>query len=113
MKKPKPLIDRLTASTLAKLRTRKMTNAEAAILYEVSETYMSRIVASIQDKEPAHDFAARKAASKIFKARMETRAMLAKQVNKGEITLAKAMKQANCTERTIRRYMALYAKAKK
>lgn len=109
----KPLKDRLTKAVLQKLHDRKMTNKEAADLYGVSETYMSRTVASLQDKRPGETTSARKAASKLFAARRQTREQLAKKVKNGELGLAAAATRANCSERTMARYVAAYTPARR
>lgn len=104
----KPLIDRLTPSLLKKLQSRKITNSEAANSLNVSETYLSRVVATLQTKEPGKTRIEREAAKTLFKARLNTRALLAKEVIKGTKTLAKACKSANCSERTMLRWVAKY-----
>lgn len=95
---------------LERLRTRKITNAEAAEKLGVSETYLSRTVAAMQAKVPGETVAARKAAHGLYVTRRQTREMLAKKVlaKRAPITLAEAAKQANCSERTMMRYVASY-----
>lgn len=109
---PKPLRERLTQALLKKLYERKLTNAEAAEQLGVSETYLSRTVAAIQEKVPGKSMVARAAASKLFKARRQTRETLAKQVKTGSLTLAKAAERASCSERTMQRFVARYVEPK-
>lgn len=111
--KDKPLIERLNDVLLAQLRERKITNKAAAEALGVSEFYLSRTVARLQPKKPGDTPKQRQARSKLFKARTDTRATLAKQVNKGELTLAQACKRANCSERTMYRWCEKYANLKK
>jgi AraC-like DNA-binding protein len=108
MKKPKPLAERLTKTILKQLYERKVTNLQIAERLGVSETYLSRTVASIQGKKPGETAPRRTAASKIFNARLETRRTLAKRVVKGQLTTEKAAAQANCSLRTMQRYVASY-----
>lgn len=110
MSRPKALINRLGKRLLAQLRTRKITNREAAEQLGVSEWYLSRVVRSLQEKEPGKTTAQRAEAAKLAATRTKMREILAKKVLKNQITLAEAALQANCTERTIQRYMALYRK---
>lgn len=105
----KPLTERLNDVLMAQLRERKVTNAQAAEALGISETYLSRTVAAIQEKSPGQTSEQREARQKLYKARIQTRNMLAKKVNKGEITLTKAAEQANCSERTMFRYCAKFA----
>ena len=108
MQKPKPLRERLTKAMLNDLYERKVTNRVAADIMGVSETHLSRVVASIQGKTPGVTTQVRQAARKITKTRIEVRRQLAKKVNKGRMTIAEAAKQADCSERTIFRYVAQY-----
>lgn len=101
----KPLIERLRKRDLELLRTRKATNAQMAEKYGVSEPYMSRVVASVQEKEPGKTTAQREAAAKLYKVRIEFRDKLAKQVMAGKRTMANACEQAGCSERTIFRHI--------
>lgn len=104
----KPLIERIPKRMLEKLRTRKMKNSEAAEELGVSETYLSRIVASLQDKEPGKTTAEREAARKLYATRIEFRDKLAKAVMNNRMTMEQAVKQAKCSERTIFRHIAKY-----
>lgn len=109
----KPLVERLNDVLLAQLKERKVTNKAAAEALGVSEFYLCRTVRSLQVKKPGDTPKQRAARSKLSKARNDTRAMLAKMVNKGELTMAQACKRANCTERTMYRWCAKYANLKK
>lgn len=106
MAQPKPLRDRLTKAVLEKLRTRKMTNAEAADMYGVTMSYLSRVVASMQEKEPGPTNAARKAAALLAQQRRQHRERLAKEVLHGELDVNVAAKRARCSIRTMERYVS-------
>lgn len=113
-KKPqKPLKDRLTKALLEKLRTRKITNAQAAADLGVCETYLSRTVAAIQEKEPGETMLARQQATELAAERRHHRERLAKQVKNGEITPEKAAVAAKCSLRTMARYVAAYVPPKR
>lgn len=105
----KPLSERISKRMLEQLRTRKLSNAQAAAQLGISETYLSRTVAALQEKEPGQTTKARKAAAMLRETRTSIRQNLAKAVLKGTITVAQAAKRAGCNERTIYRYMAEYA----
>lgn len=104
----KPLRDRLTKAMLEKLRTRKMLNAEAAAILGVSETYLSRTVAAIQSKEQGVTTAARVQAMQLAAERRQHRERLAKEVKNGNLDVATAAQRANCSLRTMSRYVAAY-----
>jgi transposase len=104
MKKLKPLKDRISTSVLKKLKTRKMTNAEAAEKYGVSPNYICRIVGEIQTKNPGSTPTTRKAASIAAAERKTFRTQLAKRCAAGKMTWAEAAEQAGCSVRTIYRY---------
>ena len=108
MAQPKPLRDRLTKALLEKLRTRKITNAEAAAQLGVSETYLSRTVAAIQEKEPGMSTMERAEASMIAAERRQHRERLAKEVKNGTLDVGTAAARANCSVRTMSRYVAAY-----
>ncbi len=109
MAKPKKtLSEKLTPRLLERLRTRKITNREAAEGLGVSSSYLSRTVAAMQKKEPGKTTAARKAAQKLYAARIEFRDKLAKQVLAGRRKLETACEMAQCTQRTMFRHMAKY-----
>lgn len=108
MAQPKPLKDRLTVPLLEKLRTRKLTNAEVAGKLGVSETYLSRTVAALQDKVPGTTTKERAAKAKLAKARRQTRENYAVRVKNGELDTAAAATRAHCSERTMARYVAAY-----
>lgn len=107
-----PLAERLNDVLLGQLKTRVVTNKAAAEALGVHPNYLSQVVAGMQDKLPGQVRAFRLGRSKLAKARNHTRQELAKQVHRGEITITKACKQANCTERTMYRWMAKYANQK-
>lgn len=105
MKPTKPLKDRLTKDILEKLRTRRMTNAEAAILFNVGANYMSRTVAAMQKKNPGKIVAKRAATSEKSKARQDKRRGLAIEAKAGTKSWANAARLAGCSVRTLYRYL--------
>lgn len=107
----KPLIERIPKRMLKALAARRMKNAEAAETLGVSETYLSRVVATLQEKAPGKSTANRQAASKLYRTRIEFRDKLAKQVMYQRMTLTQACKEAKCTERTMFRHVAKYRAA--
>jgi AraC-like DNA-binding protein len=108
MAQPKPLRDRLTKTLLEKLRTRKLLNAEAAAQLGVSETYLSRTVAAMQEKVPGETMLARKQATELATERRQHRERLAKEVKNGNLTVERAAERAHCSVRTMSRYVAAY-----
>lgn len=108
MKKPKPLIDRLNQRLLKQLAARKITNAQAAEQLGVSETYLSRIVASMQDKVPGETVIKRKANAALAKTRRDFRVKLAKEVLRNRKTYEDAASEAGCSVRTMFRYVEKY-----
>lgn len=109
----KPLRDRLTPAMLERLRTRKITNAQAAEKLEVSETYLSRTVAAMQEKTPGEVMLARAAAAKLVAERRHHRERLAKEVKNGNLDVGTAAKRAKCSLRTMSRYVAAYIPARR
>lgn len=108
MARPKTLTSKLTKTLLRQLQQRKITNREAAEKLGVSEWYLSRTVAQLQEKVPGPVAEARKAAAKLAATRRQVRTMLAKKVLRRHMTLEEAAEQANCHPRTIQRYMDQY-----
>lgn len=107
----KTLVERLNPKLMEQLRTRRVTNRAAAEALEVSEIYLSRTlnelgVTKVQGATTKH----REARAKLDKARSQMRTMLAKKVNRQEITIEQAAKDANCSVRTMFRWCAKYAK---
>jgi AraC-like DNA-binding protein len=106
----KPLIERLNPKLLEQLRSRKVTNAAAAEALGVHETYLSRVLRDMgETKTKGVTTEHREARAKLTHARQQTRDMLAKRVNKGEITVQKAAKDAACSVRTMFRHCAKFA----
>jgi predicted transcriptional regulator YheO len=105
MKKLKTLVERLSPTLLEKLRTRKITNAEAAAKLGVSETWLSHTVAAMQEKVPGSTVESREAASKLYRSRRDMRRQLAKKVAKGKLSIDEAASQAACSRRTMYRYV--------
>jgi len=108
MKPAKPLKDRLTKRVLERLRTRKVTNKEVAREMGVSESYLSRIVAGMQTKEPGQTVIERNANAQLAKTRRHFRTKLAKEVIRNRKTCTDAAAEAGCSERTMFRYIARY-----
>lgn len=108
MAQPKKLKDRLTKPLLQKLRERKLTNAEAAAQLDVSISYLSRVVAAIQRKEPGKTMQARRAAHALVTQRRQHRERLAREVKNGNLDVNAAAKRAKCSIRTMERYVEAY-----
>lgn len=106
----KPLLERLTKKMLADLQERKRRNRDVADELGVSETYLSRKIATLQAKNPGETVAHRKAAQALFATRRGFREKLAKKIlsSKGRLTIAQAAEEANCSERTMFRYVQAY-----
>lgn len=110
----KPLVERLNPKLLEQLRTRKVTNAVAAEALGVHETYLCRVLSELgEEKVKGSTSAHREARAKLTKARNDTRILLAKKVNRLEMTIERAAKEANCSVRTMFRYCAKYANLRK
>lgn len=110
----KPLVDRLNPKLLKQLRERKVTNEDAAMVLGVHGTYLSRVLKDLgEEKFKGVTTAHREARSKLAETREQFRATLAKKVNRNEISVEKAAKEANCTVRTMFRWCAKYGSTKK
>lgn len=109
MPKSSKLADRLKISDLKALAARKVTNLEIAEKYRVSETYLSRVMVGLGwEKEPGTTGPAREAARKLFRARIEFRDKLAKEIIAGTRRFETACKMAGCTPRTMFRHVSKY-----
>lgn len=108
MKPTKPLKDRLGKRLLEQLRTRKITNKQAAEQLGVSESYLSRTVAALQEKEPGQSVIERKANSELAKTRRQFRTKLAKEVLRKRKSCEQAASEAGCSVRTMFRYVEKY-----
>lgn len=84
------------------LAKRKITKREVAAILGVSESYLCRITEPLP-KGP--DRARREAASELAAARRKHRMKLAKQVAAGRLKLETAATRANCSLRTMYRYL--------
>lgn len=105
----KPLVERLNPKLRAQLRDRKVTNEAAAEALGVSATYLSRTLSELgEEKAKGATTAHREARSELNAVREKHRSVLAKKVNKGEMTIEKAAKDANCSVRTMFRWCAKY-----
>jgi AraC-like DNA-binding protein len=108
------LVDCLNATLRKQLRERKVTNEAAAEALGVHPTYLSRILKDMgEEKVKGATMAHREARNELVAARNKHRAELAKKVNRQEITIEKAAKDANCSVRTMFRWCAEYANVKK
>lgn len=103
--KPKPLKERLTPALVKALEDRTMTNAQVAALLDVHPSYLSTVFNTISRKKRGGTREAREWMHELVQARREMRIREAKKVAAGKKTLEKAAKDANCSERTIRRYI--------
>lgn len=84
------------------LTEREITKRALAEQLGVSYTYLCKLAPKLP---PSAKTATRKHNHALLKARKEYRQELAEQVKSGHISLAAAATQANCSERTLRRYM--------
>lgn len=103
----KTLREKLQSSTalLTALRDRTVSNAEAATQLGVSEAYLSTVFNSITRKKRGKVMIQREAEHELAQARRELRTREARKVFLGKKTLEKAAKAANCSTRTMRRYV--------
>lgn len=111
----KTLREKLESSPklLNALRNRTLTNAEVAEQLDVSESYLSTVFNTITRKERGPVIVQREADHQLAAARRQLRIREARKVFLGKKTLEKAASAANCSTRTMRRYVekvAPYAK---
>lgn len=92
----------LTKKQLAALATRKITKRALAAKLGVSETYLVRCTPALP---PGKTQLERKARSAIYEARREFRTKMARQVMSRRRSLESAAKEANCSTRTMYRYL--------
>ncbi len=114
MPKPiKPLRERLTEDIIEKLVSRQMTNAQAATLLGSSENYLGFVFNQVLEKRRKKGMISEKRenAKNLVQSRRQLRIREAKKVLQGAKDLAKAAKSANCSERTMRRYVEKIAPA--
>lgn len=91
---------------LEKLRTRQMTNREAAAQLGYDEFYLGRVLKQIGiGKKEGEIRAKRRALSRKATTRKQFRTELAKQVLANKLSLDKAAETARCSTRTMYRYV--------
>lgn len=100
------LADRITSDLLNRLQGREITTTQAARELGVSLTHLSRTLANVGfHKDPSEAVEGRKLAAIDFAERMEERKTLAEQIKFGRISFQQACEQANCSPRTMFRYL--------
>jgi len=109
-----PLREKLTLALLDDLRLRKKTNAEVAKSLNVSPQYLSNVFNQLTDgRIPGPTSVYRLAEKKLVEARRAVRIREAKKVINKTKDLKTAAKTANCSERTLRRYVIKIAPKQK
>jgi AraC-like DNA-binding protein len=103
----KPLRERLTPDIVAKLQSREMSDAEAASMLGVNTNYLNYVFNTVLGLKRKRGKVAekRQAEALLAESRRQLRIREAKKVCKGTKTLEKAAKAANCSVRTMRRYV--------
>lgn len=102
---PKPLKDRLSPPIVKALKERHMSNAEAAQKLDVNANYLSNVFNTIAKRNKGVVTAHREAMRDLVAARRAVRLREAEKVLNFSRKLSHAAKIANCSERTIRRYV--------
>jgi Fic family protein len=106
-KRTNTLAHKLTPDILNELQSRSVKHRDIAKQLSVSPTHLSRILAEQKFKRtPSPDVIERKKASLIYRARAENRQVIAQGVVNGTLDIKTAQEIADCSERTIRRYIA-------
>lgn len=100
-----PLRERLTPELIKALEDRALTNEEVARRLSVNASYLSSVFNTISRKKPGEVRQARLEMRKLVEMRRQLRIREAKKVLRGTKTLDKAARAANCSERTMRRYV--------
>lgn len=91
---------------LEQLRTRQITNREAALQLGYDEFYLGKVLKEIGiGKKVGEVRAKRKALSRKAITRKQFRTELAKEILSNQLTLGKAAELARCSERTMYRYV--------
>jgi transcriptional antiterminator len=105
------LVQKLTPEIIKSLQLRTVKQKDLAQQLQVSQTHLSRTLAELNYKRtPSPNVATRKKATLIFQARAENRQLIAQKVVEKSLDIAAAKEVANCSERTIRRYIAKLTK---
>jgi AraC-like DNA-binding protein len=106
-KRTNTLAHKLTPDILDQLQSRSVKHQDIAEQLNVSPTHLSRTLAEQKFKRtPSPDVIERKKASLIYRARAENRQVIAQKVVNKTLDIKTAQEIANCSERTLRRYMA-------
>lgn len=93
---------KLTKKQLHDLESRRITKRALAATLNVSESYLSRKTPPLPKGATR---AAREAASQLAALRRQHREKLALRVKKGQLKLETAARRANCSVRTLYRYL--------
>lgn len=94
-----------TPKLLNALKNRTLTNAEVADTLGVNESYLSTVFNQITRKKRGEVALQREADHALAESRRQLRIREAKKVSAGKKTLEKAAEAANCSTRTMRRYV--------
>lgn len=103
----KPLRERLTPQMLDDLKNRRVTDAALAKQLGVNPNYLNFVFNSVlkQHRIRGKESEKREKERELVQSRRQMRIKQAKRVLNGVISLEKAAKLANCSERTMRRYV--------
>jgi AraC-like DNA-binding protein len=103
----KTLREKLQSSPalLKALEERALTNAEVADRLKVNESYLSTVFNTITRKKRGDVAVQREAEHSLAESRRQLRIREARKVLRGTRTLEKAANAANCSTRTMRRYV--------
>lgn len=100
------LLDKLTLPVIAAMQDRTVKHKDLALRFGVTATHLSRtLTANNFKRTPSAEYAARKKATLIYQARAENRRALAKKIAEGGMSIEVASKIANCSTRTMHRYL--------
>jgi transposase len=103
--RPKPLKERLTPELVRALEDRTMTNSEVAAILDVNPAYLSTVFNTISRKKRGPVREQREWMRDLVAARRDVRVQEARKVAQGRKSIEQAALDANCSERTIRRYV--------
>lgn len=106
-KKYDTLVSKITPEVIKELKARKLKQTDLAKTLNVSQTHLSRTLATLNYKRtPSPEVIVRKQASTIYQARSENRQVIAQKVSDKTLDIKTAQEVAGCSERTLRRYIA-------
>lgn len=101
------LIDKLTPAHAEGLANRTVKQKDLAKELKVTSTHLSRTLSEQGYKRtPSPEVQRRKAASALASARLDNRQTIAEKVLSKTLNITTAAKLANCSERTLHRYIA-------